>query len=1013
MIPESKRKHRGWLVIALWCGAAAAGCATRALAQADSEILHLRMDRLEAEIVSAEDMRAIKRLQRAYGYYVDKGLWEDVADLFTQDAVAKYPAGTYIGYESIRRHLFMNVGGGELGQNGLGDNRLYNHMNIQPVVHIDEGGDAARGRWRAFAYFGSLGGTAVWAEGVYEMGYVKENGVWKIDTLTYHSGFGAPYATGWVPPQPAASDGGGRGPRNLPHPADAPRNMPCDGFPAACVGPFHYASLVVERDSNAWLTSPTAPRPGERGAAAARASALAQRAGVLEDEQNIENLIKIAGYYVDRREWDHVADLFADDATLESDMRGVYVGRDRIRQFLGMLGPPGRDGDLNDRVQLQFIVDVAADGLSAKSRSRSFNMTGRYQESGSWSEGIYTNTYVKQDGVWKFQSVRYYSTFITDYDQGWANDAKPVPGILAQLPPDRPPSDSFEIYPEAHVPPFHYDNPVTGLPTRYPEREGRPSRAAIRAATLAPRVRTIPTVTDVDAALSQAEHTVARVKDYHEIENLENAYGYYLDKNLWEELSDLFAQDGKMELAQRGVYIGRERVRDFLYNVFGPAGPVAGRLGNHIHMQPVIHVAADGRSAKIRSRMMQQLTFGPRPSMGAAVYENEAVKENGVWKYQSVHAYNTWTAGYEGGWVRSPGTRVPGPSESFPPDAPPTLEFAMFPTVYEIPFHYDNPVSGRSSNTDALKRALSEYSYDGYMPPEIASQLDRIGARIENEQTSAIYAPLHPSEPYAGIDVERDVRYGRDARNTLDVFTSADPGDARPVLVFVYGGGFRSGDKRAVGSPFYDNIMRWAVAQDMVGVNVNYRLAPEHTWPSGIEDVERVLAWIGANIAMRGGDPRKVFLWGHSSGGAHVADFIAARARAGRDDAVAGAVLLSSFYDLGATVSQWAHYYGNDVGTYAERSSLPGLLQSETPLLIVDAELDPENFKAQARLLADALAEAGRPVHRLHLPGHSHLSEGYAVGTSDRSLTDPVKRFVDSVLAPPRQASPRQAQPSQ
>ena len=75
------------------------------------------------------------------------------------------------------------------------------------------------------------------------MTYAKDNGVWKIKTLDYHSGFGAPYTTGWVPPEPRPEGAaGGRGPRNLPHPADRPRNMPCEGFPAACIAPFHYAN---------------------------------------------------------------------------------------------------------------------------------------------------------------------------------------------------------------------------------------------------------------------------------------------------------------------------------------------------------------------------------------------------------------------------------------------------------------------------------------------------------------------------------------------------------------------------------------------------------------------------------------------------------------------------------------------------------------------------------------------------------------------------------------------------
>src|SRR6185503_10471660 len=82
-----------------------------------------RLNRLEAEVSAAEDVQAIKRLQRIYGYYVDKGMWEDLGAFFTEDAVANYPAGTFIGHDSIRQHLFMNVGGKKMGEVGLGDNR--------------------------------------------------------------------------------------------------------------------------------------------------------------------------------------------------------------------------------------------------------------------------------------------------------------------------------------------------------------------------------------------------------------------------------------------------------------------------------------------------------------------------------------------------------------------------------------------------------------------------------------------------------------------------------------------------------------------------------------------------------------------------------------------------------------------------------------------------------------------------------------------------------------------------
>ena len=60
-----------------------------------------RLNRLEAEVTAAEDLQAIKRLQRIYGYYVDKGMWEDLGSFFTEDAVANYPAGIFVGHDSI------------------------------------------------------------------------------------------------------------------------------------------------------------------------------------------------------------------------------------------------------------------------------------------------------------------------------------------------------------------------------------------------------------------------------------------------------------------------------------------------------------------------------------------------------------------------------------------------------------------------------------------------------------------------------------------------------------------------------------------------------------------------------------------------------------------------------------------------------------------------------------------------------------------------------------------------
>ena len=212
-----------------------------------------------------------------------------------------------------------------------------------------------------------------------------------------------------------------RGARNLPHPADRPRNEACGGFPAACVGPFHYTNPGVTDAGHVWTTVTLPAASGRRPAARDRAADLAARAQRLADEQDVENLQKIYGYYYDRRMWDEVADLFADDGTIEMAQRGVYVGKPRVREFLNLLGPVGlKDGELNDHVQLQVVVHVAPDGRSAKARSRELNMTGVFESHGEWSEGIYENTFVKDNGVWKIKDLRYFPTFISDYDKGWA-----------------------------------------------------------------------------------------------------------------------------------------------------------------------------------------------------------------------------------------------------------------------------------------------------------------------------------------------------------------------------------------------------------------------------------------------------------------------------------------------------------------------------------------------------------------------------------------------------------------
>jgi ketosteroid isomerase-like protein len=196
---------------------------------------------------------------------------------------------------------------------------------------------------------------------------------------------------------------------------------------------------------------------------------LQQRIVRLQDEEQIENLISAYGYYLDKREWDELADLFADDATMEISLRGIYVGKPSIRRALELFGPLHiSTGFLHNHIQLQPVIQVSADGTHAWSRSRALSELGTYQRVGMWGDGVYVNEYVKQGGIWRIAKDHIYTGFFAGYDPGWQSGARPAPGRSDKIPPDRPPSELYETYPDQYVPPFHYNHPVTGAPIEIP-----------------------------------------------------------------------------------------------------------------------------------------------------------------------------------------------------------------------------------------------------------------------------------------------------------------------------------------------------------------------------------------------------------------------------------------------------------------------------------------------------------------------------------------------------------------
>ena len=240
------------------------------------------------------------------------------------------------------------------------------------------------------------------------------------------------------------------------------------------------------------------------------------------------------------------------------------------------------------------------------------------------------------------------------------------------------------------------------------------------------------------------------------------------------------------------------------------------------------------------------------------------------------------------------------------------------------------------------------------------------------------YGPVLAAASKAGVVVTRDHAYGAHPRQVLDVFRPA-AAVRLPVVIFMHGGAFVRGDKR-VSAEVYDNLLYWFARNGHVGVNIEFRLAPEGVWPAGAEDLAGSIAWVKANIAAHGGDPESIFVIGHSAGGTHVAShaYDPAAGYLGRD--VKGVVLISA--RLRADVlpenpnsAGVRAYFGDDEALYEARSPINHAALSRLPVMIAIAEYENPLLDLYGLEFAHRIAVARRHAPRfIRMAGHNHIS---------------------------------------
>jgi acetyl esterase/lipase len=281
------------------------------------------------------------------------------------------------------------------------------------------------------------------------------------------------------------------------------------------------------------------------------------------------------------------------------------------------------------------------------------------------------------------------------------------------------------------------------------------------------------------------------------------------------------------------------------------------------------------------------------------------------------------------------------------------------------------------------------------MADEDRRALAAIGTRLGPDVLQAVHV-LYREEQTRLADAAApratDLPYGPDARQRLDLY--AEPrgdGSRRSILLWVHGGGFLRGDKGGAGHPFNAHAGRWAARHGMIGAVMNYRLAPDHQWPAGGEDVLGAVNWLRANGAAWGGDPDRLILVGTSAGAVHVAAALRLRPDL---PGVRALVLLSGLYGFTPLDERDTLYYGPP-DRYSECWPRDAVVDTTLPLMVATAEHDPTRFQAEAAgLMTARLERHGRLPRFFYGSGHNHFSLAYHLGTADTRLAEEMIAFI-------------------
>ena len=168
------------------------------------------------------------------------------------------------------------------------------------------------------------------------------------------------------------------------------------------------------------------------------------------------------------------------------------------------------------------------------------------------------------------------------------------------------------------------------------------------------------------------------MNDEDKIANLQNAYGYYTDRKMWDDASDLFTEDGVLEMADVGIYSGVKNIRRS-YERFGPQGLQHGQLNDRPIFNLLVSVSAAGNEARARGvefNMLGDVGAGTA-SLGVDVLESRFVRgTDGIWRMREMRVFPIMATDYYRGLGEKPpgcSSHRPGRSRQTSPRRPRTL----------------------------------------------------------------------------------------------------------------------------------------------------------------------------------------------------------------------------------------------------------------------------------------------------------------------------------------------------